>query len=80
MAIVTRQPSACLVVYTDQGSQYASDDDLALLAKYEITASMSGRGHCYDNAVMESFFLTAKRKSRGLAPELDSVQWLGLPL
>ena len=60
MAIVTRQPAAGLVVHTDQGSQYASDDYLALLAKHEITASMSGRGNCYDNAVMERFFLNLK--------------------
>jgi transposase InsO family protein len=60
MAIVTRQPAASLVVHTDQGSQYASDDYLALLAKHEITASMSGRGNCYDNAVMERFFLNLK--------------------
>ena len=60
MAIVTRQPAAGLVVHTDQGSQYASDDYLALLAKQAITASMSGRGNCYDNAVMERFFLHLK--------------------
>ena len=60
MAIIARQPSTDLVVHTDQGSQYASDDYLALLAKHKITASMSGRGNCYDNAVMERFFLNLK--------------------
>jgi transposase InsO family protein len=60
MAIITRQPAAGLVVHTDQGSQYASDDYLKLLAKHKITASMSGRGNCYDNAVMERFFLNLK--------------------
>lgn len=60
MAIIARQPSAGLVVHTDQGSQYASDDYLKLLAKHQITASMSGRGNCYDNAVMERFFLNLK--------------------
>lgn len=60
MAITTRQPVAGLVVHTDQGSQYASDDYLALLERYQITASMSGRGNCYDNAVMERFFLNLK--------------------
>lgn len=60
MAIIARQPSAGLVVHTDQGSQYASDDYLALLTKHQITASMSGRGNCYDNAVMARFFLNLK--------------------
>ena len=60
MAIIARQPSAGLLVHTDQGSQYASDDYLALLTKHQITASMSGRDNCYDNAVMERFFLNLK--------------------
>ena len=60
MAIIARQPTAGLVVHTDQGSQYASDDYIKLLAKHQITASMSGRGNCYDNAVMERFFLNLK--------------------
>ena len=60
MATVARRPSAGLLVHTDQGSQYASDDYLALLTKHQITASMSGRGNCYDNAVMERFFLNLK--------------------
>ena len=60
MAIVARQPVPGLVVHTDQGSQYASDDYLELLAKYQLTASMSGKGNCYDNEVMERFFLNLK--------------------
>jgi putative transposase len=60
MAIMSRQPSAGLIVHTDQGSQYASDDYLKLMANQQITASMSGRGNCYDNAVMERFFLNLK--------------------
>jgi transposase InsO family protein len=60
MALITRQPEAGLIVHTDQGSQYASDEYLALLVAYQVTASMSGRGNCYDNAVMERFFLNLK--------------------
>ena len=60
MAITTRQPLAGLIVHTDQGSQYASEDYLKLLTKHSIAASMSGRGNCYDNAVMERFFLNLK--------------------
>jgi transposase InsO family protein len=39
---------------------YASEDYQRLLASRGITCSMSGRGNCYDNAVMESFFSTVK--------------------
>ena len=60
MAVTTRQPVAGLIVHTDQGSQYASDDYLALLIMYQITASMNARGNCYDNVVMERFFLNLK--------------------
>ncbi len=60
MAVTTRQPVAGLIAHTDQGGQYASDDYLALLTKYQITASISARGNCYNNAVMERFFLNLK--------------------
>ncbi len=60
MAIIARQPAPGVFVHTDQGSQYASDDYCALLAKHQLMASMSGKGNCYDNAVMEHFFLNLK--------------------
>jgi putative transposase len=60
IAIAARQPAAGLIVHTDQGSQYASDVYLTLLATHKVAASMSGRGNCYDNAVMERFFLNLK--------------------
>jgi transposase InsO family protein len=60
MALITRQPQAGLIVHTDRGVQYTSEEYLALLSKYHVTASMSGRGNCYDNAVMERFFLNLK--------------------
>ena len=60
MAIIARQPASGVFVHTDQGSQYASDDYCALLAKHQLMASMSGKGNCYDNAVMERFFLNLK--------------------
>ncbi len=49
-----------LVVHTDRGSQYASDEYLTLLASTNITSSMSRKGNCYDNAMVESFFRTLK--------------------
>jgi putative transposase len=43
-------------LHSDQGSQCTSDDFQSLLKAQGITWSMSGRGDCWDNAAMESFF------------------------
>ncbi len=59
-AIQQRKPPAERVVHTDRGSQYVSDQYIELLKKHELTASMSAKGNCYDNATMESFFGTLK--------------------
>jgi putative transposase len=60
MAITRRQPGEGLLHHSDRGVQYASDDYQHLLATSGITCSMSRRGDCYDNAVMESFWGTLK--------------------
>ena len=60
MAIVRRSPGRGLLHHSDRGVQYASDDYQALLAERGIVCSMSGRGDCYDNAVVESFWGTLK--------------------
>jgi transposase InsO family protein len=60
MAIAQRQPSAGLIVHSDRGSQYASDAHRALLNRHDLRASMSRKGNCWDNAVMERFFLNLK--------------------
>jgi len=60
MALHHRRPGEGLLHHSDRGVQYASDDYQHLLARHEITASMSGRGDCYDNAMMESFWATLK--------------------
>jgi transposase InsO family protein len=61
MALVHRRPAGCdLLHHSDRGSQYASDDYLGLLQRHGITVSMSGKGDCYDNAMMESFWATLK--------------------
>ena len=44
-----------LLIHTDQGSQYRANDYRILLEKYEISCSMSAKGCCWDNAVVESF-------------------------
>jgi transposase InsO family protein len=46
--------------HSDQGSQYTSDEYLRLLEKDELILSMSDVGHCYDNAMQESFWGTLK--------------------
>ncbi|WP_225867531.1 hypothetical protein [Cyanobium sp. NIES-981] len=47
-----------LLLHTDQGSQYRATDYRVLLKKHEISCSMSAKGCCWDNAVVESFFST----------------------
>ena len=60
MALKRRCPAAGLLHHSDQGSTYASEDYQAVLEVHGITCSMSRRGNCYDNAVMEAFFSTVK--------------------
>lgn len=60
MALKRRCPEIGLLHHSDQGSTYASDDYQRLLASRGILCSMSRRGNCYDNAVVESFFSTVK--------------------
>jgi putative transposase len=60
MALKRRCPNAGLLHHSDQGGTYASEDYQAVLGKHGITCSMSRRGNCHDNAVMESFFSTVK--------------------
>lgn len=49
-----------MIMHSDQGSHYVSDDFRDFLKMYNITQSMSRRGNCWDNAPMESFFSTLK--------------------
>ena len=62
MAIGQRCPEGELIHHSDRGSQYTSDDFRDELAKHNIRSSMSARGNCYDNAVVESFFGLLKRE------------------
>ena len=59
-ALAARNPAPGLVHHSDRGSQYCSVDYQALLRKRGILISMSGRGNCYDNAMVETFFKTIK--------------------
>ena len=60
MAVNLRQPPEGCIHHTDRGSQYCSHDYQKLLKRYGFKASMSGKGNCYDNAMVETFFKTLK--------------------
>lgn len=60
MALCQRQPVGPMIHHSDRGSQYTGYAFQELLAGNNITPSMSGRGNCYDNAPVESFFGTLK--------------------
>lgn len=62
MAISARQPASGVVSHTDQGCQYASNDYQELQKLYGIIGSMSRKGNCWDNSVVESFFGTLKQE------------------
>jgi len=58
--LAIRQPRKDLIHHSDRGSQYCSTAYQAELRKHGIQISMSGRGNCYDNSVVETFFKTLK--------------------
>jgi putative transposase len=60
MALGRRQPSAGLLHHSDRGSQYTSHPYQACLKKAGIRVSMSRKGNCWDNSVMERFFGSLK--------------------
>jgi len=59
-AIANRRPKRGTLFHSDRGSQYASAEFTELLALHGIVASMSRKGDCWDNAVVESFFGSLK--------------------
>ena len=60
MAIGCRKPPKGLLHHSDRGSQYACQDYQQLLKQQGITPSMSRKGNCWDNAVVERFFRSLK--------------------
>lgn len=78
-----RKPAEGLIMHTDRGSQYAAKSYRALVRDYRMKASMSGKGDCWDNAAIESFFKTLKVErvyqvhypTRAQA-RLDIVDWI----
>jgi putative transposase len=59
-AIAVRQPLPGLIHHSDCGSQYCSGDYQKILQENGFRISMSGRGNCYDNAMVETVFKTLK--------------------
>jgi putative transposase len=62
MAIKQRRPNGRIVIHSDQGSQFGSDDWNRLCVALNLEPSMSRRGNCWDNAVVESFFSSLKKE------------------
>jgi len=62
MALTQRKPPTGLVHHSDRGVQYASAAYRQRLAQAGVVPSMSRKGNCYDNAMMESFWSTLKRE------------------
>ncbi len=60
MAIALRRPPKGCIHHSDRGSQYCSHDYQKILRQHGFEISMSGKGNCYDNAAMETFFKTIK--------------------
>jgi putative transposase len=65
MALLQRQPAAGLVHHSDRGSEYTSKTYQEMLQEHHIHVSMSKKGDCYDNAVIESFWGTLKEECLG---------------
>ena len=66
MALIQRQPGAGLLHHSDRGSEYASQSYQELLHQHHIQISMSRKGDCYDNALIESFWGILKEECFGL--------------
>jgi putative transposase len=62
MAVWRRQPKTQVIIHSDQGSQYGSDDWIRFCRDHNLKTSMSRRGNCFDNAVAEAFFSNLKKE------------------
>jgi transposase InsO family protein len=61
-AVAAKRPGAGLIHHSDRGSQYCSHEYRRLMDQFQMKASMSRKGDCYDNAPMESFWGTLKNE------------------
>lgn len=62
MAVWRRKPKQSVIIHSDQGSQFGSDDFMRWCKDNSLIPSMSRRGNCYDNTVAESFFSNLKKE------------------
>ena len=62
MAVLRRNPQQRVLVHSDQGAQFGSDDWRRFCREHNLEPSMSRRGNCWDNAVVESFFSSLKKE------------------
>jgi len=61
-AVAAKRPAQGLIHHSDRGSQYCSHEYRNLMDRFGLKVSMSGKGNCYDNAPMESFWGTLKQE------------------
>ena len=61
-AVAAKRPAKGLMHHSDRGSQYCAYEYGKLLKQFGMQVSMSGKGNCYDNAPMESFWGTLKQE------------------
>ena len=61
-AVAAKRPAKGLIHHSDRGSQYCAPAYRKMLEQFGMTASMSRKGNCYDNAPMESFWGTLKQE------------------
>lgn len=61
-AVIAKRPTKGLMHHSDRGSQYCSQEYRSLLEQFGLQASMSGKGNCFDNAPMESFWGILKQE------------------
>ncbi len=62
MAVWRRKPKQQVIIHSDQGTQCGSNDWLRFCRQHNLEPSMSRRGNCWDNAVVESFFGSLKKE------------------
>ena len=83
MALLRRQPKQKIIIHSDQGSQYTSNQWKNFCKKHNLILSMTKKGNCLDNAVIESFYSSLKKeiikgqvyKTRNLA-KLDIFEYI----
>jgi transposase InsO family protein len=61
-AVAVKRPVGGLIHHSDRGSQYCAYEYQRMLSHFNLRASMSGKGNCFDNAPMESFWGTLKQE------------------